>query len=95
MLVVEYGMETIRLHVFGEESVNDLKRRVGGIFGCLPSQFDLMIKDETMMENAKIIDLGIKNNTTVTIKRKIPMEGGLGSKIRMASSILSCSDPAD
>jgi len=95
MLVVQYGMETIKLHVFGEESVSDLKRRVGGIFSCLPFQFDLMIKNETIKQNAKIIDLDIKNNTILTIKRKIPMEGGLGSKIRMASSILSSSDPAD
>lgn len=73
MLILEYGMETVRLHVFVEETVEDLKRRVGGMFGCLPSQFDLMIKDQSLKEKHKISDLNIKNNTTVTLKRKIPM----------------------
>lgn len=54
-----------------------------------------MAQDQILKEKDKISNLNIKNNTIVTIKRKIPMEGGLGSKIKMTASILSSSDPAD
>lgn len=73
MLILEYGMETVRLHAFVDQTVQDLKARVGRIFGCLPFQFDLMVKDQTLKEKDKISDLDIQNNAYVTIKRKFPM----------------------
>ncbi len=54
-LIVEYGMDRANVDAFKQETIRSVKLRIGDIFDCDPSTFDLMFKDPLIEQDKKTI----------------------------------------